>query len=180
MQIPRKPLEIGRLVGQGIHAHAHGTRRQYRSGCRCTPCRAANATYEAHRSRASAGWVRPEAARAKLEMLARIGIGHRQAAKLAGVSFRTVQRIRKGRCRRIRADVERAILAIERPALAKGVCVNGYETRHYVESLVREGFRKTALALKLGLRGGRLRVGQNVTVRTALRVRALHAQLTAE
>lgn len=30
----------------------HGTRRQYRQGCHCTPCRAANAAYEAKRRHA--------------------------------------------------------------------------------------------------------------------------------
>lgn len=30
---------------------AHGTRRQYKRGCRCLCCRAANATYEAARAR---------------------------------------------------------------------------------------------------------------------------------
>lgn len=170
------------FLGQGHYAH--GTRQNYVTGCRCVACRSANAVYEQQRQQARADgrvvWVSPQKARAKLEMLARIGIGHRQAAKLAGVSARTVQRIRKGQAPRIRANVEHAILGITRPSLAKGVRVNGYETRHYVESLVREGFQKRWLALTGGFRGGRLRVGQNVTAATALKVRALHAALTAE
>ena len=179
----REGAPVGTATIRGLFV-SHGTRTDYRHGCRCTPCRAANAGYEAQRARAKAdgynGWVRPDAARAKLEMFAGIGIGHRRAAHLAGVSFRTVQRIRTGRGRRIRADVERAILGIDKPSIARGVHVNGYETRHYVESLVREDFKKAWLAAKLGLRCGRLRIGQLVTVKTALRMRQLHEHLTAE
>lgn len=170
------------FLGQGHYAH--GTRQNYLSGCHCLPCRAANAAYEQQRARARAkglpAWVSAEPARRKLLSLARIGIGHRQAAKLAHVSVLTVQRIRTGHQPRIRLQTERAILAIERPALAKGVDVNGYETRHYVESLKREAFAESWLAQRLGLRSGRLRLGTRVKASTALRVRALYQQLIAE
>lgn len=167
---------------QGIYAH--GTRQNYRTGCRCTPCRSANACYEALRVQARAHgqpvWAAPDMARRKLRMLQGIGVGYRQAARLAGVSVRTVLRIRRGQAQRIHADIERAIVGIEHPSLARGVYVNGYETRHYVESLVREDFKKTWLAAKLGLRGGRLRIGHIVRAATALKVRQLHRDLTAE
>lgn len=172
------------FLGQGHHHH--GTRANYRTGCRCTPCRSANAAYEQQRAGARARgdgfeWVSPDQAKAKLEMLARIGIGHRHAAKLAGVSVSTVQRIRTGTARRLRSDVAAAIVGLEQLSLAKGVYVNGYETRHYVESLMREGFTKRWLALKLGLSGGRVRMRhEQVTVLNALRVRQLHHELTAE
>lgn len=39
-------------LGQGIHAH--GTRANYKAGCRCLACRSANAAYEATRARARA------------------------------------------------------------------------------------------------------------------------------
>lgn len=32
---------------RGVSPEDHGTRRQYQSGCRCLPCRAAEATYRA-------------------------------------------------------------------------------------------------------------------------------------
>lgn len=168
------------FLGQGHYAH--GTRQNYLTGCKCTPCRSANALYEQQRLQARAHgepvWVSPDKARAQLERLGKLGIGYRQAATLAGISWQTVRRIRKRMVRRILARVEQAILGITKPFLARGVRVNGYETRHYVESLVREDYALPWLAQQLGLKCGCERLGQLVTVGTALRVRRLHARLT--
>lgn len=165
------------FLGQGHYAH--GTRQNYRAGCRCVPCRSANACYEAQRARAKAkgdmctALVDAAPARAKLLELASAHVGYRQAAKLAGVGHRTVGRILSGDVVLITRRVESAILGVTKPSLAYGVRINGYKTRHYIESLLREGYDEAGLARRLGLRGGRLWFRSRVTVRNALRVRQL-------
>jgi hypothetical protein len=172
------------FLGQGHYAH--GTRQLYRAGCGCVPCRSANACYEAARARARAAGpaealVDAAPARARLLELKAAGIGHRHAAKLAKVSFRTVQRIRNGQSPHIRPAVERAILSIQKPTLAHGTRVNGYQTRHYLESLLREGYAAKALARWLGLRGRQVQLhNRDVKVESALNVERLYQQLTAE
>jgi hypothetical protein len=116
--------------------------------------------------------VDASAARAHLQALQAKGIGIGQAARLAGVGYRTVRRVRSGALLRIRAETSAAILAI-RPALARGQRVNSYATRRLVRALELEGFTQTEIAQRLGLRGRRLRLHNGITVRNALRVRAL-------
>lgn len=173
------------FLGQGHYAH--GTRANYRTGCRCVPCRSANACYETARARAKGRGSGIEAqtvdagpARRRLEELKALSVGIRQAAKLAGLSVRTVQRIRTGASANIRPAVARAILGIQEPYKAGGVRVNGYTTRHYIESLLREDYVEADIARRLGFRGPTLRLGPNVTVRTARRVYRLWRRLTGE
>lgn len=114
-------------------------------------------------------------ARRRLEALADLGIGHRRAAVLAGISFRTVQRIRRGKARRIRREVERAILNVTQPSLARGTRVYGYETRQLIQALVREGFPKLRLLRHLKMKGHDLGFDHHdVKVSSALRVRQLY------
>lgn len=173
------------FLGQGHYAH--GTRQNYRSGCHCLACRSANACYEAQRAleRAKSDGspqhtVDAGPARQKLQELAALQVGIRQAAKLAGVSVRTVQRIRTGASVQIRPAVEMAILGIQEPQQAGGVRVNGYTTRHYIESMLREDYAEADLAQQLGFRGPSLRLGRNVTVRTACRVCRLWRRLVGD
>lgn len=178
--LPANLHDLG-FLGQGHYAH--GTRQNYRAGCHCLACRSANACYEALRARQAQSDPSPrlvdaQPAREKLQALAAVGVGHRRAATLAGVSCRTVQRIRTGQASQIRASVERAILNITRPTLAKGARVQGYETRHRLESLLRDGYERATLARWLGLKGDRIQLHNPcVTVATALKVRALYHSL---
>lgn len=164
-----------------IGPEAHGSRPAYRAGCRCLPCRSANACYEAQRARAMTerpALVDAGAARARLLELAGLKVGIRQAARLAGVSVRTIQRIRTGTATQIRATVARAILGIDRPVQAPGLLINAYTTRHYIESLLREDYEEAYLARRLGIRT--VKLGRHVTVRTAQRVYRLWRYLTGE
>lgn len=170
----------------GQASHAHGTRANYLTGCRCVPCRSANACYEAQRASARAQGradllVDAAAARRQLCALAAAGIGHRRAAHLAGVATKTVKAIRRGTASRIRASVEQAILGVQRPSLARGVKVNGYRTRYLLACLQAEGYSLRALARRLGLRGSHLPAhAGRVTVQTHLQTEALYRDLTAE
>ena len=119
-------------------------------------------------------------ARQRLEALARVGVGLRRAAQLAQVSVRTAQGIRTGRRALVCQHVARAILGL-RPSLARGQRVNGYETRRMIAILQAEGFTRTALARRLGFHSPRVQLRhRHVTVRNALKVRALYGLLTAE
>jgi hypothetical protein len=77
---------------------AHGTRRQYKRGCRCLTCRAANARYEAARSRDKAKGIRrlgslisATDARRKVEQLKReqVNVAERLGLKRARVRLHT-------------------------------------------------------------------------------------------
>lgn len=178
-----------------IGPEAHGSRASYRAGCRCTPCRAANACYEAQRARAEAVrvLVQADAARAHLLTLQMKGVGYRHAARLAGVSTFTTKAIRRGRQTRITAEVERAILGVTRPTLAHGVHVNGYDARRKLRTLLQEGFTVEQLAAVLHLRPETIERDTTVIpdeqqgvyvprkrVSTVLRVRAFFARIMAE
>lgn len=168
-----------------VNLDEHGTRWHYNAGCRCFACTLANARYKMLRAEANArgdwnGWVSPEQAKARLELLAEKGIGHRQAAKLAGISVTTVQRIRSGESQNIRAKVEQAILSIT-PTLAHGAIVNGYHERRRLKDLKSEGFTLQELAERLRL--PRRWVEQDhhpMRVRNVLKVRRLWDVLMAE
>jgi len=116
-------------------------------------------------------------ARAHLERLRGLGVGYQQAAKLSGVSRSSVSAIRSGRAVRVRPETEAAILAV-RPVLARGALVNSYATRRLVRALEAEGFTKIEIVRRLGLRGRTLRVENRITVRKALKMRALWAQVS--
>jgi DNA-binding CsgD family transcriptional regulator len=104
------------------------------------------------------------------------GVGLRQIAKLAGLSYRTAQRIQGGAA--IRPSTLAAVLAIT-PALAHGQKVNAYASKRLLRALVKEGYSQAELARRMGLRSGRIRWDdQRITVRNALRVRALYRQIT--
>lgn len=92
----------------------------------------------------------------------------------------TIQRIRYGLPTRILARVEQAILAIQKPSLAHGCTVPSWETRRLLFILFREGYDHKSLAQRLGLQTPRLQFQQRrrITVKTALRVRALYQQTT--
>lgn len=168
---------------QPTDAYDHGTRVRYVAGCRCQSCIDASTRYCRQRYLARAkgqsnGWVSPHKAQLRLLELAKLGIGLHRAAELAHISVSTAQRIRSGQANAIRARVDRAIQQIP-PSLAKGQRVNSYQTKRLVRCLEKEGFTKAALASKLGLRGKRLTFHPKVTVRNALKVRALWEQISA-
>lgn len=160
-------------------AVAHGSRRSYQLlRCRCVRCRAANADYV--RSRRGdflpdpAELVDAKPAAAHLETLKAQGVGYRQAGTLAGLDQGLIKEIRSGQRRQIRADTSTRILGI-RGALAPGQRVLSWRTLRFLDSLTREGFHKSDLAQKLGLRDRylRLQTRRHIRVRNACKVRNL-------
>lgn len=156
-----------------------GTRAGFSRGCRCLPCKAANAR------RDKAVWTDAEAAKLHLQRLEALkpSIGVHQAAKLSGLSPAHVYRIRTGQQRRVKVATADAILAIP-PIAAGGQTVNGYRTRDYLRRLVKEGYTVQQLAGWLGKRDPwevrRIRSRHSVKVRSVLRVQGLFDVLTAE
>lgn len=161
----------------------HGTRLTYQRGCRCLPCRAANAIYfrgYRERSDSPALLVSARDAAAHLAGLAELGVGYRQAAQLSGLSVAEIRTVRNGRRTVIRPETEAAILAV-RPVLAHGQKVQAWPTWRLIQSLGREGYTLGSLARFMGLQSEQLQLDHGrVTVRNALVVRKLHASLTAE
>ena len=122
-------------------------------------------------------WVSPDAARAHLQRLRDQGIGLRQGAHLSGLSFSTLQRIRRGQYAVIRREMADTILAIK-PIPALGAKVSSSRIRQLIDSLVGEQYTKGYLAWALGYRRRRLRLKHDrITVRNALKVRALWRRL---
>lgn len=117
-------------------------------------------------------------AQAHLLELQKAGVGYRQAAKLAGVSAQTVQRIRSGQAVKVKTETIAAVLGV-RAKLAPGAHINAYATRRLLKALRAEGFTEAQIARKVGLRRGRLEwEGKSITVRNARKVEVLWSQIT--
>lgn len=162
----------------------HATRLRYLGGCRCLPCRAANARYAAERAAAVRrgewnGVIDAGPVRAHILALSRQGIGRRSVAEAARVSLSIVEKVRRGEKRRMRAEAARRILAVDVGARADGASVPAGGTWRLVGSLLEEGFTRTRLARELGFAGPGLQLGrERVLARTALAVERLHRRLT--
>lgn len=124
----------------------HGTRPRYRSGCRCGPCRYAQADgRRAARPLGDAAVVKEH-----VRVLAAAGIGQRRLAALAGISARTLGRLLYEGGRPL-ADTVDKILAVQPgadPAL-RGVPALGTVRR--LRALRTLGWTNTSLAPRLGV-----------------------------
>lgn len=136
----------------------HGDRLRYMSGCRCTPCRAANSSYETMRAAARRrgewnGYVPADQVRAHMKMLSRkFNVGRRQVADIAGVAESTLVEILAGRRKHIRALTAKAILAVDHDAVADHALVPAGPTWARLNWLLKQGFTRTELASRLGSR----------------------------
>lgn len=174
-----------------MSAWPHGTRPRYRSGCKCLPCRSANADYartlrypesDELASAGQQGTVDATPARDYLAQLQRLGVGYRRAALLADLSPQAVLDIRSGRRARIRPETSAAILSV-RPSLAHGQVVSSQQTFKLLDSLRREGFARERIAGWLGFKGAQIRftrIGGKVRVSSHLKVKALWEFLMSE
>lgn len=157
----------------------HGTRLKYKAGCRCLPCRAANASYEASRARARAsgdwnGLVPANKAREHVITLSRKGVGRRAIAAASDVSEKVLSRIRSGAQQQIRKRTETSILSVSKEAVSDGALASARRTWHQIGALLTEGFTKAELARRLGYARPCLQFGKRkVRARTAARVEKL-------
>lgn len=182
----------GWLEARGIPTPAqlvgrpHGTRHRYMSGCRCTPCRAANSRYECERAAArrrgeGAQLVPADRARAHILKLGRLGVGYKSVAAAASVAVSVCAKIRSGERRQIRATTERRIVAVDAGARADSSLVPARATWRRIEALRAEGFSKREIARRLGLRGNGIQFGRGrILARTEARVERFYRLMVEE
>jgi hypothetical protein len=144
----------------------HGCRSTYQRGCRCGPCRLANATYKRE-----GPLVDATAARAHLKALAVCAVGLAQAARLSGLHVTVLRRIRLHTSASVRSSTAVRILAIPcRPAL--GARISAVEARRTIRALQRERYTTARIEGSLGVRAVDARLpGNAVTLRRTLRLR---------
>lgn len=164
----------------------HGDRLKYLGGCRCVPCRAANSRYETERAAARRrgewnGLIDAEPARRHLLDLSQRDIGRDTVADITGICASTIDAIRRGQRKKIRAMNARKILSIPINAvLTDAQRINAEPTWRMINWLLRQGFSKAALAKRLGFKTGALHVGKDrITARNAMKIEKLYRQLRA-
>lgn len=173
----------------------HGTRARYVTGCRCLPCRAANATYNNRRDRLRA-YGRPTTdlvdagpVREHIRALSAAGMGRRQLARVSGVANSVLVKILYGDAargmppsRRVRPATAARILGVQAPVRAPSALVDSAGTVRRLRALVAVGWPQARLAERIGwtdanlsalIRGERAQVEQ----RTADAVVKLYDQL---
>lgn len=164
----------------------HGTRARYNAArCRCFKCRRASARYESERVARGVfnGLVPASAARAHILALSAQGVGYKSVADAASVARSVVAKVRSGERTQVRAQTAQRILAVDAGAAADGALVDATETQALLSKLIAEGHRKTKIAALLGYQATAPALqfrGDKVTARTALKVRRLYSELTAE
>lgn len=161
----------------------HGDRLRYMAGCRCFQCRRANSAYEAARKVARAagegnGIVPAAKARAHMAHLSALGVGRRSVAAASDVADSVLTEIIAGRKQNIRAATERAILAVTVDAMGDRALVPAKATWKLLNELIKDGFTKGELALRLGYKTPALQLKKDfVTARNKHLVERLHRAL---
>jgi len=162
--------------------HPHGTRIRYMGGCRCLPCRAANARYATEcRVRCEAGEsneiVSAASARKHLEALGAMGVGYKTVARVARVSRTVAAKIRFGHRAHCRRQVRDRILEVGRWAIADGAHVDARPTWKRIEEIRAAGWPKVKIAEAPGNKRA-LQIGRRrCTAGHARAIRRLHRQV---
>ena len=157
----------------------HGNRLRYLAGCRCLPCRCANARYEQQRLAARRrgewnGLVPAGLVRVHLRKLSAAGVGYKSAADAASVARSVVAKIVQGQRRQIRAQTAKRLLAVTPAARADHSTVPAGRTWRRINRLLDEGFSKARIARELGMRTPALQINKmRVLARTELAVEKL-------
>lgn len=168
-----------RPVAELAERRAHGDRLRYLAGCRCLPCRCANARYEQQRLAARRrgewnGLVPAGPVRVHLRKLSAAGVGYKTAADAASVARSVVAKILRGERRQIRAQNAKRLLAVTPAARADHSTVPAARTWRRINQLLGEGFSKARLARELGMRTPALQISKTrVLARTELAVEKL-------
>lgn len=180
----------------------HGTNNRYihgpdehdvpGNGCRCTACRRASARVRKSRKLAIlTGTHNPmvcaDLVRAHVRSLMAAGLGAPQIARLAGISYGTVNRIlfASPPVRMVMPRNAVALLAVSRTALSgdAAALVSAVGSTRRLQALAVAGWPAGSVAAEVGvvrevvLRIANPRPGQRVTVATACRVREVHDRL---
>jgi predicted amidophosphoribosyltransferase len=96
------------------------------------------------------GLVETSRVRRHLQRLSRVGVGRRSVADIAGVALSSIHAIKTGRKRRIRAQLERRILAVTKDVMNEATLVDAKPTWKRIGWLLRQGFTRQELARRLG------------------------------
>ncbi|NOT95443.1 MAG: hypothetical protein HOP00_03935 [Nitrospira sp.] len=180
--VPRGLRPVNELAAD----RPHGDRLRYLAGCKCVDCRQANNVYECHRRKARKngdwnGFVSAGRARAHIQKLAKLYLGHKAISAVTDIPETTIRNIRLGRQVHLRAKSERRILDVTPDMRSDGALVSAKPIWRCVSRLVSAGYTKRRLANLLGYKSGEIKFGkQFITVRRAERFRKLHVRLTAE
>jgi hypothetical protein len=172
----------------------HGYARYKLDGCRCYICAFAVSEYERRRQKAIAAgtwqpYVDAAPVRAHLKMLSAAGIGHKTAARAAGVPTSTVQQVLYGRgadrptpSAQLRGATAAKILAL-RPTLelaAPAAVIDGTGTRRRIQGMCVRGWSLTYQAGQVGRTVANyapLVAAPRVLARTARAVADLHERI---
>lgn len=167
-----------------------GTRASYAAGCRCLPCRAANARYEADRQARIAdgtwggGRVDASVLRDHLQALSDHGLGYKTVAATAGVAKSSLLAVATGRRQRVLAATARAVLVISVDdaiwLAADHALVDARHSWSIIGGLRRAGYSKAAIGrwvtgnpAATSLQLGRRRITA-AAARRVLRLQAAH------
>lgn len=160
-------------------ADRHGSRVAYVAGCRCDACREANNEYARLRGKLNrAGQTNRlvEAGRVRRHLLrlSRAGVGTRTISDIAGVPRASIGLLRAGKKTKLREATAKKLLAVTRDALTDGKLVPAGSTWELIARLLRAGFTRGAIALRLGAKRPALQLRKTrVTARTRDRVERL-------
>lgn len=162
--LTRRGFNLARLADM-----PHGNRAKYSHGCRCQPCRTANTEYEKLRNykRQTGDWnglVSARRARFHLRKLSDAGVGRRSVRDCARVSETVLQAIRTGRKTKIRARTSRSILAITPEHALPGARIDATETKKRIAWLLQEGFTRSEIARRMGMRTPKLQTAKAATI----------------
>lgn len=172
----------------GTHAcFVHGPNPgSVKGGCRCEPCRQANADYERQRTRRTAPpYVAAHRARQHIADLQAQGVGLKTVARLSGVSHGALSKLiygdrtrGRGPSKRIRPATEKAILGVT-AAQADGRhnthTADDYRT--LLDTLTGRGWTTTAIAKAIGVTHSNLRPRPGQAKVTAAKMTATRALL---
>lgn len=164
----------------------HGTRKKYRSGCRCLICRAANARYESERARVhvpggGTSLVPATAAREHIHQLSKDGLGRDALSAASDIAPSVISRIKSGRSTHVQRRTEDKLLSISKDAVSDASLVKARPTWRQINALLAEGFTKAELARRLHYKTGSLQLGKKwILARNAARVDRLYRMLMKE
>ena len=163
----------------------HGDRLRYMGGCKCVPCRAANSRYETERAAARRrgewnGIVSAAGAQRHLLRLADRGIGRRTVSDITGISHSTLQKIKTGERKHLRAMNEKKILAVSTDLQNDATLIPAKETNRHIRWLLDEGFTRKSIARRLGYKSPALQFNRKrITARNARKIERLVSVLRA-
>lgn len=174
----------------GDRARPHGDRAKYvRENCKCSPCRAANASYQRQRLRDrnrpdgdwDAGYVDATDAKNHLHALQAQKIGLREVARRSGLSRSVLQAVASGSRQKVSRRTAEKLLQVTGDDFADGAYMPVDRARKVVIMLNEAGYRTEFILDQTGLDVEALRFrGTQVRAATVAALEDLCARLGAQ